>query len=63
MPPGLRADCCEDIRYVSLRSYVGPAGRSMFAITAGMYELHGGPIFEDNIKVRFEGTGDPRPDG
>jgi hypothetical protein len=56
-------DCPEDIRYLSLRSYIGGAGRSMLAITVGAYELYGGLVFVDNIKVRFDASGDPLPDG
>ena len=61
-PPEYGEDCPEDIRSASLRTYTGGTGRRMLAVRVEAYELHGGLLFIDNIKFRFDARGGPHAD-
>jgi hypothetical protein len=61
--PPWSEDCPIDIRTVSKRSFRNSAGRRMLAVRLEAYRLYGGLIYVANIRVRFDATGGPRPDG
>ena len=55
LPP----DCAEDIRFASLRTYVGGTGRRMLAVTVTVYHLYGGTrrVGELQASLRCERSG------
>ena len=62
-PPEVGADCAEDIRSVSLRSYTGGTGRLMLAVTVEAYKLHGGLVVVESFKLRSMRAEDRRQTG